>query len=70
MATQNSTTDSTRSNRRRSYIERWKENGAWHATEPNSDENVEGRGQTEIAAVRNYLDLLEESEPDGDSDAE
>lgn len=47
--------------RNRTTIEYWEENNAWHATEPDADHDLVGRGQTAPEAVAHYAELVDDS---------
>jgi len=48
-------------------VEYWQANGAWHATEPESDREVVGRGETAPLAVKNYAEAIEDMAARDDS---
>ena len=56
--------------KRRTTIEFWEEEQIWKATEPASDRELIGHGDTPAAAIANYGDLLDDVLFESEADAE
>jgi hypothetical protein len=56
--------------RGRATIEWWRDNGAYHATEPDGEREIVGRGETAALAVAHYAQAIEDMAPlEGDDAA-
>jgi hypothetical protein len=48
--------------RNRTTIEYWRENDSWHATEPDADHDLVGRGDNPAEATAHYAELVDDAE--------